>query len=75
MNSAALRDAIIVDLDGKLAIIGDRNPYNAAQCGLDRINSVVRDIALSWLKRIDHKVKSSWLQVGKKYTLRRQSYG
>jgi len=48
MNSGARRRAIIVDLDGTLAIIGARSPYDAAQCRLDTINQVVRDIALSW---------------------------
>ena len=50
VKPAALRDAIIVDLDGTLAIIGDRSPYDAANCRLDSINSVVRDIALYWLQ-------------------------
>lgn len=48
MNSFGLLQAIIVDLDGTLAVIGDRSPYDAAQCRLDTVNEVVRDIAVSW---------------------------
>lgn len=33
--------AIIVDLDNTLALIGDRNPYDASDCGYDKLNHVV----------------------------------
>ncbi|MDX2257255.1 MAG: AAA family ATPase [Pseudanabaenaceae cyanobacterium bins.39] len=39
-----LPDAIICDLDGTLAIIGDRSPYDAAKCELDLVNEPVRSI-------------------------------
>lgn len=41
------RPALIVDLDGCLAIIGDRSPYNADDCGLDTVNPIVR-IVMQW---------------------------
>jgi predicted kinase len=37
-----LPDAIICDLDGTIALIGDRNPYDAASCELDLVNEPVR---------------------------------
>lgn len=36
--------AIICDLDGTLALLNGRNPYDASQCGNDELNLVVRDI-------------------------------
>ncbi|OIP78302.1 MAG: hypothetical protein AUK48_01980 [Oscillatoriales cyanobacterium CG2_30_44_21] len=39
-----LPEAIICDLDGTIALIGDRNPYDAAKCELDRVNEPVRSI-------------------------------
>lgn len=39
-----LPDAIICDLDGTLALIGDRNPYDAAKCEQDLVNEPVRSI-------------------------------
>lgn len=39
-----LPDAIICDLDGTLALISDRSPYDAANCGRDIVNEPVRSI-------------------------------
>jgi predicted kinase len=39
-----LPTAIIVDLDGTYALIGDRSPYAADQCHLDTVNYVISDI-------------------------------
>ena len=39
-----LPDAIICDLDGTLALICDRNPYDAANCEKDLVNEPVRSI-------------------------------
>lgn len=36
--------AIICDLDGTLAIVGDRSPYNSKDCHLDYINFPVYDV-------------------------------
>jgi predicted kinase len=36
--------AIIVDLDGTLALIGDRSPYDASRCGEDALSPVVSTI-------------------------------
>jgi len=48
VESTQGRKAIIVDLDGTLAIIGDRGPYDGALCQVDAVNPVVRDIAIAW---------------------------
>jgi predicted kinase len=39
-----LPDAIICDLDGTLALIGDRSPYDGASCEKDSVNEPVRSI-------------------------------
>ncbi|MEI6064604.1 MAG: AAA family ATPase [Pseudanabaena sp. ELA748] len=39
-----LPDAIICDLDGTLALIRDRNPYEASSCEKDLVNEPVRSI-------------------------------
>lgn len=39
------RPAIVIDLDGCYAILGDRSPYDADECGLDTVNPVVHTIA------------------------------
>ena len=39
-----LPDAIICDLDGTLALIRDRNPYDASSCEKDLVNEPVRSI-------------------------------
>jgi hypothetical protein len=41
------RPAILIDLDGTLALIGDRSPYNADDCGLDAVNPAVRTV-MEW---------------------------
>jgi predicted kinase len=41
-----LPNAIICDLDGTLAILNGRNPYDASTCVKDGVNEVVRDIIL-----------------------------
>jgi predicted kinase len=43
-----LPDAIIVDLDGTLAIIGDRSPYDVSRCDLDLPNLPVLNTVLKW---------------------------
>jgi predicted kinase len=42
-----LPDALIVDLDGTLALINDRSPYDAAKCEQDLVNEPVRMIIAS----------------------------
>jgi predicted kinase len=39
-----LPDVVICDLDGTIAIIGDRNPYDAALCEKDLVNEPIRSI-------------------------------
>lgn len=36
-------DAVIFDLDGNLALIGDRSPYDATECEYDKLNQPVYD--------------------------------
>lgn len=42
-----LPDAIICDLDGTLALMNGRNPYDAAQCENDLLNEPIADIVNS----------------------------
>lgn len=39
----ALDEAVIFDLDGTLALMGDRNPYDASDCEYDKLNHDVFD--------------------------------
>ncbi|WP_204102908.1 MULTISPECIES: AAA family ATPase [Spirulina sp. CCY15215] len=45
-----LPDAIIVDMDGTLAIMGDRSPYDVSKCGEDLPNPPVLETVLKWQK-------------------------
>lgn len=42
-----LPNAIICDLDGTLALLGRRNPYDAARCEEDTLNEPIRSILLA----------------------------
>ncbi|MCU1472235.1 polynucleotide kinase [Amnibacterium sp.] len=42
-------DAVLIDLDGTLAIIGDRDPYDASTAEVDELNEQVAWVAHSWL--------------------------
>lgn len=44
----SLPNAIIVDLDGTYAIIGDRSPYDAARAEIDELNVVVHSIVSAY---------------------------
>ena len=44
LHNPDLPDLIICDLDGTLAVICDRNPYDAASCENDLVNEPVRSI-------------------------------
>jgi hypothetical protein len=46
-----LPKAIICDLDGTLAIINHRNPYDASNCEKDKLNDPVADVLLTYKKR------------------------
>lgn len=43
-----LPDAIIADMDGTLAIIGDRNPFDISRCDLDLPNQPVLETVHKW---------------------------
>ena len=65
----SLPPAIIVDLDGTLAILGDRNPYDAARCEEDTLDEVVSDIATTYWEKDHHIIFLS----GRKETYREQT--
>jgi len=45
INELSLKkNSIICDLDGTLAIVGERSPYDASKCNLDTINSPVLSV-------------------------------
>jgi predicted kinase len=44
LRDPALADAVVVDLDGTLALMVARGPYDAAKCETDVVNEVVRSI-------------------------------
>ncbi len=46
--NSELPDAIIVDMDGTLAIIGDRSPYDISCCDLDLPNKPVLETVQKW---------------------------
>lgn len=46
-HNSELLDAVICDLDGTLALMNGRNPYDASKCENDSINEVVRSILVS----------------------------
>ncbi|MCX5610633.1 AAA family ATPase [Streptomyces sp. NBC_00047] len=48
----ALPAAVMCDIDGTLALIGDRGPYDFSRCELDRLNEPVRH-ALDAFRRAD----------------------
>lgn len=50
----SLPPAIIVDLDGTLALIGDRHPYDASRCEEDTLDEVVDDIATTYWEQGYH---------------------
>ena len=47
--------AVLCDLDGTLAVIGDRSPYNADDCGLDQVNPAVASV-LDWARAAGYAI-------------------
>lgn len=45
-----LPHAIIVDMDGTLALMNGRNPFDFMACGKDLINQPLKELLLNWLK-------------------------
>ncbi|MGB5913534.1 MAG: AAA family ATPase [Phormidesmis sp.] len=54
VHNAALEDVIVVDMDGTLALIGDRSPYDASKCDQDPPNMPVLQTILKWQET--HKI-------------------
>lgn len=48
VHNPDLSDAIIVDMDGTLAIMGDRSPYDVSRCDLDLPNIPVLETVQKW---------------------------
>lgn len=44
-------DAIICDIDGTLALMGDRSPYDASTADQDRLNEPVADIVRTYIQQ------------------------
>lgn len=65
----SLPPAIIVDLDGTLCLLGDRNPYDAEKCHLDTLDPVVDDIATMYWEQGYHVIFLS----GRKEKYRKQT--
>ncbi len=47
-HNDALPDAILCDIDGTLALLNDRSPYNAAECENDFVNEPVSNIVATY---------------------------
>jgi len=45
-----LPDALLCDMDGTLALLGNRNPYDASTCEQDLLNVPVADIVLTYAR-------------------------
>lgn len=54
-GEAARRPAVLVDLDGTLALIGDRSPYDADLCERDAVNPAVAAV-VGWARAAGHAV-------------------
>ena len=52
VHNPDLPDAVLCDLDGTIALIGDRSPYDAAKCEQDIVNEPVRSILQTSGKKI-----------------------
>jgi len=50
VHDPTLPDAILCDIDGTLALLNGRNPYNAAECENDIVNEPVSDIVGTYYK-------------------------
>lgn len=63
-----LPDAIIVDMDGTLAILCDRSPYDVSRCDLDLPNKPVLETVLKWQTNTKIIVVSGRTDDGKEKT-------
>jgi len=51
-----LAHAIICDLDGTLALIKDRSPYDCEKCRQDELNEVVADVIAAFYANYNHHI-------------------
>jgi len=63
-----LEDAIIVDMDGTLAILNDRSPYDVSKCDLDLPNQPVLETVYKWQETVKIIVVSGRTDDGKELT-------
>lgn len=54
VHNPDLEDVIVVDMDGTLALMGDRNPYDVSKCDQDPPNMPVLQTILKWQET--HKI-------------------
>ena len=64
-----LSDAIIVDMDGTLAITNHRSPYDLSNCDLDPANKPVLETVLKWQSNTTIIVVSGRTDDGKEKTI------
>lgn len=50
---SSLPDGLICDIDGTLALLNGRNPYNASTCNNDMLNGPIAGILLTYQKSED----------------------
>ena len=48
-HTPGLKDAVVCDLDGTLAIVGDRSVYDAKNCHVDQLNTTTWGAVRGWL--------------------------
>lgn len=63
-----LEDAIIVDMDGTLAILNNRSPYDASKCDQDLPNQPVLETVYKWQETVKIIVVSGRTDDGKELT-------
>ena len=63
-----LRNAVMVDMDGTLAIMNDRSPYDVSRCHLDLPNKPVLETVLKWQSSTNIIVVSGRTDDGKEQT-------
>ena len=67
--NADLSDAIIIDMDGTLAITDHRSPYDLSNCDLDPANKPVLETVLKWQSNTTIIVVSGRTDDGKEKTI------
>ncbi|MEL6469772.1 MAG: AAA family ATPase [Cyanobacteria bacterium J06623_4] len=69
VHNPELEDVIVVDMDGTLALMGDRSPYDVSKCDLDPPNMPVVQTILKWQETHKVIVMSGRTDDGKEKTI------